>query len=1056
MQQPPVDHSILWKKYRCASYHAAPMPDWKRYHAAIVAGSSMAEIANACETAWSWLDLTREARRARTTENIRSDNSARWMLQALNFVRLRLLRDAGIAADDAARFGALDEAVRAGRATTDEMALVGRYTAAIEIGDAAAALFPSARAPLTSDPDAEALVAHVTSLTAAIHGCDVGWATPLSLDALRAAIDTFDVAGRDWKGPAQRDHAWWLSRAWCAVARSALELGRNDEGRAALERAAASSARADDINSVEECEQRLRDLALQRVADFDSAAERELRALLVAQHSLGRVQALLRLARETSATGDKFEATRLAETAAQALSDSGYADPETDVDGAIEQWIATASHDCSGTALVARLCQVAEHWAAILGTRFSERINGNPQGAARAEACLREIGARANDFYEQAGHAEQSAAERFAVWYPEAQPPDVRHSVDDSKHKTERGAALLDALYALRSGCNDAATEVQVEQAADLLRQAEALGSRFHIACAHLEYAYVLIALKRFAEVPAHTLAAMRTLLGDNEARLSAFTTGFERELYLTAIVYQARALGGQREFEALLTLCEPVIRDIESERARVNSPYQQSTFLATRAEIYELAAVGAYRTKRWDVLLATTELLKARAALRSRLVPALDADANGIEAAFRQANEALASATRGSAEERELRERRRWLVTARAIARAHGVAVTLPELTVHALQQALEPDEAAISWFGLASEAVIVMAITREGMEVTVVQFDEDQLAQQRVYLDCLNALAGPDPDVDALLPPMHQAIASFGEVLLPVDVRKIISGKARLMLCPHRSLHLFPFHAAPWRQGVSSGHLIEHFAVRYVPNLSSLLVPWSGNRTGPVLALGVAHFDDSAIPALPDVEVEVAAVAAAHGVEGRALTGVTRAQFKKLQLHEYRCLHLATHASSVLAGSAIDDPLESCLYLRDGVLSGWEITTLALRAELVVLAACHSGQRAIGGRGMEQLPGDDLFGFSAMLFESGVLALLGTLWPVDDETARAILIDFHRAYAGGAVPEVALQSAIRTHLASSDRRREVFDWAPFFISSMGRARTASEHDQQDAEAQP
>ena len=382
--------------------------------------------------------------------------------------------------------------------------------------------------------------------------------------------------------------------------------------------------------------------------------------------------------------------------------------------------------------------------------------------------------------------------------------------------------------------------------------------------------------------------------------------------------------------------------------------------------------------------------------------------------------------------------------------------AATLPELTVPALQQALEPDEAAISWFWLGSEAVIVMAITRETIQVAMVKFDEDQLAQQRVYLDCLKALTRSEPDVDALIPPMERAIASFGEALLPIQAREVIAGKSRLVLCPHRSLHLFPFHAASWRQGESSGYLIEHFAVRYVPNLSSLLVTWSGNRTGPVLALGVARFDDPAIPALPDADVEVAAVAAAHGAAGRVLTGVTRAQFRKLPLHEYRCLHLATHASSVLAGNAIDDPLESCLYMRDGVLSGWEITALALHAELVVLAACHSGQRAIGGRGLEQLPGDDMFGFSALLFESGVLALLGTLWPVDDETARAILIDFHRAYAGGAVPEVALQSAIRTHLASPDRRREVFDWAPFFISSMGRARTASEHDPGGGEAQP
>ena len=113
--------------------------------------------------------------------------------------------------------------------------------------------------------------------------------------------------------------------------------------------------------------------------------------------------------------------------------------------------------------------------------------------------------------------------------------------------------------------------------------------------------------------------------------------------------------------------------------------------------------------------------------------------------------------------------------------------------------------------------------------------------------------------------------------------------------------------------------------------------------------------------------------------------------------------------------------------MYLRDGVLTGWEITTLALRAELVVLAACHSGQRAIGGRGLEQLPGDDMFGFSAMLFEAGVLAVLGTLWPVDDETARESWSTFTTPMQAELRRRVALQSAIRMHLASARRLREV-----------------------------
>ena len=476
------------------------------------------------------------------------------------------------------------------------------------------------------------------------------------------------------------------------------------------------------------------------------------------------------------------------------------------------------------------------------------------------------------------------------------------------------------------------------------------------------------------------------------------------------------------------------MIRDIESERARVSSPYQQSAFLATRAELYELAAAAAYRTGRLDLWLAITELLKARAALRSRLTPETAADASEIEAELGKVNAALAQGEAGAAQERELRERRRWLASARAIARARAGAAP-PEISIAALKAVLAEDEAAVSWFWLGSSVALVLAITREDVRTSVIKLDAKQEEELRDYLASVAELAGESPHYRTLIPRIDGLVAALGPVLLPQELREPIARKSRLVLSPHRTLHLFPFHAVPWEPG----HLIEHFAVRYVPNLSSLLLPWSGNVEGPVLAVGVAKFEDPDVSELPHAEAEAAAVASAHGDAGQALVDPTRAQFTALPLQSYRCLHLATHGSSVLAGDALDDPMESCVYFRDGALSGWDIAALPLRAELVVLAACHSGQRSVAGRGLDKLPGDDIFGLQGALFEAGAHSVLGALWPVADAVAIAILTDFHHAYADGAVPEVALRKAVQAHLADPRRRRDVFYWAPLFMSSLG-----------------
>jgi len=568
------------------------------------------------------------------------------------------------------------------------------------------------------------------------------------------------------------------------------------------------------------------------------------------------------------------------------------------------------------------------------------------------------------------------------------------------------------------------------------------LGSRVHTVRALIEHTYVLLALERHGEVPQMADLAVQTLLAGKPAQLGSFATGYERELYLTAIAYKARSLAARKDHHAILAACEPVIRDIETERTRVSSPYQQSAFLATRTELYEMVAAAAYRLGEMDLLLSVTELLKARAVLASRLTPDLDVSGTEAEHDLREVNDALRRTTPGSSDETSLRERRRWLSTLRAMAKARQGSA-LPEISVAAVQEVLAEDEAAISWFWISKNITLVLAFTRNERRVSVVELGGEEQRELREYLDCITALDDPRRAEDQLIPRIQDLVGILGDVLMPAATRELVGGKRRLVLSPHRTLHLFPFHAVPWQNGDTHEYLIERFAIRYVPNLTSLLLPWRGATRGPVLAVGVGQFSDPNLPPLPNAALEAAAVAAAHGASGEALLDADRAVFTARALGKYRCLHLATHGSSVLTGDALNDPMQSCVSLRDGALTALDLSSIELRAELVVLAACHSGQRAIKGRGLETLPGDDIFGLQAVLFEAGVWSVLGTLWPVGDETTSAIMLDFHRAYAAGDAPDQALQTAIRAHLASGRQWRDVFDWGPFFLSALGQ-RTA------------
>ena len=992
-------------------------------------------MCNACALAWACLDVPPDERRARIAAAVHSDSDAARLQQALSLVRIRLWRDQGIDHADIARRIALVSAVAEGSASEAEVRLKNRIDAAVATGQVTAELFP-AGVPDLRDPDTEALEKAVPALQAAIQGAGAAMATRESVDALADAIPAFKDIAKGFSARGLVDHAWWLGLAWWTFGRGALKLRRQPEARDAMERSASYYDQAGESKYAAECRQEAIDIATRFAADFDSAVLEDVRNMLGPQEPLERVQSLTRLSRRIGGAGDRYEAGDLAEDAAHILRDIGYPDPEHAFDAAVDLWVTNAAKSCTGNGLVARVCDVAGYWAEVLAARTNKRRERDPAASARADRALRGITPLIDEMRKQGDLARRELARRLEVWMPNVQAvisvPDI---VDPSMPAVGALNTLDDELYGLRIACNEGASEAQVATALALRARAHALGSSVHVAKAAIEHAYVLSALRRFAEVPPLCDLARDTLLAGQPASLAAFPGGYERELYLTAIEYKARALSARNEHRAVLALCEPVIRDIEDERTRVSSPYQQSAFLATRAGLYELAAAAAYRTGDTDTLIAVTELLKARGALRSRLAPATNASTEEIDAQFREVNRALAGAAAGSTDAAELRERRGWLATARAIARARANHGTLPQISLAAVQAVLDADQCAISWFWIGSDTIVVVAISSESSHRAHVVLDAVQRTQLDDYLACLTALCGIEPDHKALVPRIDELVLALGCLLIPADVRAFIGGKQRLVLSPHRTLHLFPFHAAHG----ADGYLIEHFAIRYVPNLTSLLMPWQGTAEGPVLAVGIARFDDGSV--LPNAEAEANAVAAMHGTNGTSLIDPTRAQFTSLPLQQYRCLHLATHGSSVLAGDAFDDPMQSCLYLRDGPLTALDIAALPLRSELVVLAACSSGQRSVAGRGLTKVPGDDIFGLQAVLFDAGVNAVLGALWPVADQVALPILVDFHRAYAGGELADAALQAAVIAHLRDPQRPQAVFFWAPFFVSALGMA---------------
>lgn len=128
---------------------------------------------------------------------------------------------------------------------------------------------------------------------------------------------------------------------------------------------------------------------------------------------------------------------------------------------------------------------------------------------------------------------------------------------------------------------------------------------------------------------------------------------------------------------------------------------------------------------------------------------------------------------------------------------------------------------------------------------------------------------------------------------------------------------------------------------------------------------------------------------------------------------------IHLACHGLH-----RADNPLFSAVRLADGWLSAREIMRLPLSGATVVLSACASGRQA-SGRG-------EPIGLSWAFLAAGAVAVIGSLWSVQDNVTAELMSSFYRHLARGSSHAEALRSAQR------DARAEwphPYHWASFFL---------------------
>lgn len=153
---------------------------------------------------------------------------------------------------------------------------------------------------------------------------------------------------------------------------------------------------------------------------------------------------------------------------------------------------------------------------------------------------------------------------------------------------------------------------------------------------------------------------------------------------------------------------------------------------------------------------------------------------------------------------------------------------------------------------------------------------------------------------------------------------------------------------------------------------------------------------------------------------------------------LSQYSIIHISTHALlndnhpelSGIVLSLVDEQGGT----QDGFLQLYEVYNLNLPADLVVLSAC---QTALG----KEIKGEGLLSLTRGFMYAGASRVAATLWEVDDEASKELMILFYQKMLIEKLPPAAaLREAQMAMWRKKGRMSNPYFWAPFVLQGEWR----------------
>jgi len=351
-----------------------------------------------------------------------------------------------------------------------------------------------------------------------------------------------------------------------------------------------------------------------------------------------------------------------------------------------------------------------------------------------------------------------------------------------------------------------------------------------------------------------------------------------------------------------------------------------------------------------------------------------------------------------------------------------------------------LHPGELLLD-FCLGAETSLVFAVSRDDCRACRIPGRKELESVLAPYLRMVSAPPGDGSGPDAFAGARADVQRRLRELLLG-PVLDLVERSPSLIVIPDGVVHRVSFAALLAEAALAAPGSAR--ALQIAPS-ATILAQSRASRAreeapgDPVPALlALAGRADGVGKPLIEARREVRDLAARFRRVDTALPTARDSSAAALpgSLARYDVLHLAAHAR-------VDEqrPWRSSINLNGGgsdapaqVLTASAIARARLPARLAVLSTCSSaGGRILSGEGVQ--------GPAEAFLVAGVPAVIASLWPVDDASARRLMRRFYAALARGATVAEALATS-QAELRRASRSDHPFHWAGFVVLGDGDLR--------------